>query len=218
MRRSASHSALAAAITTYFYVPLWGTQALFSFEGDAVVVLYLLTIPTLCFFLGGWYSTSLFAAIGSVRTLTLVDGKRFVPSTTQGTVDVNLIPSILVSRTEVVTGGASGLGAATAEALHAEGVKIALFDMNAEKGEALAKKLVAWADVLAALRLPRAVPGIDLASAMRTDAPPAIVLDKVNKWYGNNFHVLRDIDLTVARGERMQIEHDAVLVRPHRLE
>lgn len=41
----------------------------------------------------------------------------------------------------VVTGGASGLGAATAEALHAAGVKVALWDMNAEKGEALAKKL-----------------------------------------------------------------------------
>ncbi|MEZ5920585.1 MAG: 3-hydroxyacyl-CoA dehydrogenase [Parvularculaceae bacterium] len=41
----------------------------------------------------------------------------------------------------VITGGASGLGAATAEALHAEGVKVALWDMNAEKGEALAEKL-----------------------------------------------------------------------------
>ncbi|MEN2788765.1 TonB-dependent receptor [Sphingomonas oligophenolica] len=41
------------------------------------------------------------------RTLVLVDGRRFVPSTTQGTVDVNLIPSALVERTEVVTGGAS---------------------------------------------------------------------------------------------------------------
>jgi len=41
----------------------------------------------------------------------------------------------------VVTGGASGLGAATAEALHAQGCKLALWDMNAEKGEALAKRL-----------------------------------------------------------------------------
>jgi NAD(P)-dependent dehydrogenase (short-subunit alcohol dehydrogenase family) len=47
----------------------------------------------------------------------------------------------LKGHSAVVTGGASGLGAATAEALHAEGVKVALFDMNAEKGEALAKKL-----------------------------------------------------------------------------
>ena len=45
--------------------------------------------------------------LGSVRTLTLLDGKRFVPSTTQATVDTNMIPSILLSRAEVVTGGAS---------------------------------------------------------------------------------------------------------------
>ena len=32
-----------------------------------------------------------------------------------------------------------------------------------------------------------------------------ITFDKVNKWYGNNFHVLRDIDLDVARGERIVI-------------
>lgn len=45
--------------------------------------------------------------LGSVRTLTLVDGKRFVPATTQATVDTNMIPSILLQRAEVVTGGAS---------------------------------------------------------------------------------------------------------------
>ncbi len=32
-----------------------------------------------------------------------------------------------------------------------------------------------------------------------------IRFDKVNKWYGNDFHVLRDIDLKVARGERIVI-------------
>ena len=32
-----------------------------------------------------------------------------------------------------------------------------------------------------------------------------ITFDKVNKWYGNNFHVLRDIDLVVAKGERIVI-------------
>jgi general L-amino acid transport system ATP-binding protein len=32
-----------------------------------------------------------------------------------------------------------------------------------------------------------------------------INFDKVNKWYGNNFHVLRDIDLQVAQGERLVI-------------
>lgn len=47
--------------------------------------------------------------LGAERTLTLVDGKRFVPSTTQGTVDTNMIPSILLNRAEVVTGGASAI-------------------------------------------------------------------------------------------------------------
>ena len=41
----------------------------------------------------------------------------------------------------IVTGGASGLGAATAEALGRKGAKVALWDMNTEKGEALAAKL-----------------------------------------------------------------------------
>ena len=34
---------------------------------------------------------------------------------------------------------------------------------------------------------------------------PIISFDKVNKWYGNSFHVLRDIDLVVAKGERIVI-------------
>ncbi len=41
----------------------------------------------------------------------------------------------------VITGGASGLGEATARALAAQGAKVALFDLNAERGEALAQKL-----------------------------------------------------------------------------
>jgi len=41
------------------------------------------------------------------RTLTLVDTKRVVPQSEGGAVDLTLIPSMLVQRTEVVTGGAS---------------------------------------------------------------------------------------------------------------
>lgn len=41
----------------------------------------------------------------------------------------------------VVTGGASGLGAATAKALTEEGARVALWDLNAEKGENLAREL-----------------------------------------------------------------------------
>ena len=32
-----------------------------------------------------------------------------------------------------------------------------------------------------------------------------IVFDKVNKWYGNSFHVLRDINLNVKQGERIVV-------------
>lgn len=41
----------------------------------------------------------------------------------------------------VITGGASGLGAATARRLAAHGVKVAVFDLNADQGEALAREL-----------------------------------------------------------------------------
>ena len=34
---------------------------------------------------------------------------------------------------------------------------------------------------------------------------PIIKFDKLNKWYGNNFHVLRDIELSVTPGERIVI-------------
>lgn len=45
--------------------------------------------------------------LGAIRTLTLLDGRRFVPQSGTGTVDTNLFPQALVSRVEVVTGGAS---------------------------------------------------------------------------------------------------------------
>ena len=41
----------------------------------------------------------------------------------------------------VVTGGASGLGAATARALAAKGAKVAIFDLQEDKGKALAEEI-----------------------------------------------------------------------------
>jgi NAD(P)-dependent dehydrogenase (short-subunit alcohol dehydrogenase family) len=41
----------------------------------------------------------------------------------------------------IVTGGSSGLGKASAEALAAAGMKVAIFDVNAEKGEAIAQAI-----------------------------------------------------------------------------
>lgn len=45
--------------------------------------------------------------LGNVRTLVLVDGRRFTPSSPEGQVDLNMIPTVLVDRIDVVTGGAS---------------------------------------------------------------------------------------------------------------
>ncbi|MBT2134770.1 TonB-dependent receptor [Croceibacterium sp. LX-88] len=43
------------------------------------------------------------------RTLTLIDTRRVVPTTTGGGVDISLVPSMLVGRVETVTGGASAV-------------------------------------------------------------------------------------------------------------
>ena len=48
---------------------------------------------------------------------------------------------IWAGQTAIVTGGASGLGAATATALAKQGLKVALFDLNEEKGTAHATTL-----------------------------------------------------------------------------
>lgn len=61
--------ALTATLTAIIYIPIWSHDALFSFEGDVIVVLYLLTIPTVMFFLGGWYSRCVFSMIGAARSI-----------------------------------------------------------------------------------------------------------------------------------------------------
>jgi NADH-quinone oxidoreductase subunit H len=61
--------ALTSIVTSLMYIPIWGYKALFAFNGDIVVVLYLLTIPTFTFFLGGWYSRSVYSMIGAARTI-----------------------------------------------------------------------------------------------------------------------------------------------------
>ena len=45
--------------------------------------------------------------LGSARTLVLIDGKRHVPTDDSSNFDTNMIPSSMIDRTEVVTGGAS---------------------------------------------------------------------------------------------------------------
>jgi iron complex outermembrane receptor protein len=45
--------------------------------------------------------------LGNRRTLTLVDKERFTPAAANGVVDLNLLPTNMLERVEVVTGGAS---------------------------------------------------------------------------------------------------------------
>nr|WP_314436658.1 TonB-dependent receptor [uncultured Brevundimonas sp.] len=45
--------------------------------------------------------------LGSNRTLVLMNGRRVVPSNSDGSVDVNLIPTALIKNIEVISGGAS---------------------------------------------------------------------------------------------------------------
>lgn len=45
--------------------------------------------------------------LGGIRTLVLTDSRRMVPTNSRGQVDLNFIPTVLVKRMDVVTGGAS---------------------------------------------------------------------------------------------------------------
>ncbi|HEY1876903.1 MAG TPA: TonB-dependent receptor plug domain-containing protein, partial [Rhizomicrobium sp.] len=46
---------------------------------------------------------------GAQRTLVLLDGHRVTPSNDDGTVDVDTLPQMLISRVDIVTGGASAV-------------------------------------------------------------------------------------------------------------
>lgn len=58
---------------------------------------------------GGGIATVDLRGLGSQRSLVLIDGKRVVPTTGGGVVDINNIPTALIERVEVVTGGASAV-------------------------------------------------------------------------------------------------------------
>jgi NADH-quinone oxidoreductase subunit H len=62
--------AFAAVVAAFLLLPVWGRPALPAFEGDVVVVIYLLTVPTLTFFLAGPASASLYSMVGALRSLT----------------------------------------------------------------------------------------------------------------------------------------------------
>lgn len=62
--------ALTAALTAALYVPMFGLQPAYSFKGDLVVVVYLLSMMTLCIGLAGANTEDRFSLVGATRALT----------------------------------------------------------------------------------------------------------------------------------------------------
>lgn len=63
-------AALAGALTAAIYVPMAGLNPAYSFPGDLIVTLYLLSLLTLCTGLAGSNSSGTFSIVGATRTLT----------------------------------------------------------------------------------------------------------------------------------------------------
>ena len=62
--------ALAGALTAALYVPLFGIAPAYSFRGDLIAAIYLLSMLTLCLGLAGANTLDRFSLIGATRTLT----------------------------------------------------------------------------------------------------------------------------------------------------
>ena len=66
--------AFAAVMTPIMAIPIWGPTALYPLQGDLIITLYLLSIPTLALFVIGWSSASLYPLVGGFRAATMVFG------------------------------------------------------------------------------------------------------------------------------------------------
>src|SRR3990172_3730259 len=55
--------------TAFLYVPVVGPSPV-AFQGDLILILYLLTLPSIALFVLGWLSRNVFATIGGVRAVT----------------------------------------------------------------------------------------------------------------------------------------------------
>lgn len=69
--------ALGATIVTLLYLPIGGFQPILSGEGDLILVLYLLIIPSLAMVTGGFASGSPYATVGAQREMVLMMSYEF---------------------------------------------------------------------------------------------------------------------------------------------
>lgn len=96
-------------------------------------------------------ATANLRGLGSQRTLVLVDGHRYVSAFGNGVVDLNSIPSSLVKRVDIVTGGASAVYGSDAMAGvvnfilddEFEGIEVEASYQASEKGDAAIKNISA---------------------------------------------------------------------------
>ncbi len=63
-------AALTGALTAALYAPVLGQLPTYSFPGDLIVTLYLLSLMTMCIGLAGWNGSSRFSLIGATRSFT----------------------------------------------------------------------------------------------------------------------------------------------------
>lgn len=58
----------ASVLTAGFYIPI-AFQGGASFEGDFIVIVFLLSLPSLLYFLGGWTTSGVYSVLGGNRSL-----------------------------------------------------------------------------------------------------------------------------------------------------
>ena len=98
---------------------------------------------------GSGVLTANLRGLGSTRTLTLVNGRRFIPADSSGNTDLASIPDLLIKRVDIITGGASAVygSDAIAGAVNFvlddsfEGIKASAQYGITSRGDAASKKL-----------------------------------------------------------------------------
>ena len=68
---------LVATISILLYLPLGGFQPLFPGQGDLILILYLLIIPSLAMVIGGFSSGSPYATVGAQREMVTMMAYEF---------------------------------------------------------------------------------------------------------------------------------------------
>ncbi|NLE95872.1 MAG: NADH-quinone oxidoreductase subunit H [Dehalococcoidia bacterium] len=65
------------AVVLLLYIPLFGRPAIFEGSGDAILVIYLMTIPSLALVVGGFASSSPYASVGAQREMVVMISYEF---------------------------------------------------------------------------------------------------------------------------------------------